>query len=608
MTPPAPDSTALLRLLGGLLARAATLAGFTSAGVLVSDISRGVLLPLPGIGSASTPRRVRSDSPLVRRALNASDTVHASGRSLSGTDLDGPGVSRVGLLRLSEDGAEPACLLVLTDAAPTVDFTDQQTTALAAHRTLLSDAATAVLDTEEHKRRWRDLEQSRQLAAERALVDERLDDAVTAVDCMSAIVRTCSALAGKSVLLFDRRGRTIAAAIPETAGHITAPTLTDILRAYSTGTPTAPDPVVLAAGPTTGLTRRKIVTPIIERGEHFGWLVIDEHPSPLSPTDEYAAARSARRIGAQFLVQRRIARVAWNARSSLTRQLVRGTGALDDLAASGEYLGVNIHAQRVLVYILASHHDLADSERVLAERMERDLGVEVLSTRGSEGILLLVEVHEDVGALATVAKVKDGLARAADALFRGQEFIAGVSSVCESTALARAYREAREAVLCIDRFTGRGFHRILAVDDLGPARLFLAHGEISAVRHFVDDVLGPLLRGAPGTVDLLHTLQCWFDTARNVRGSAQRLGVHENTVRLRLARVHALTGLDVAGDASDQLSIQTALLVLRLQGHPALETDDDNWAASNADTEPAEAQRHERRASSGSPAKERRSA
>ncbi|WP_261379937.1 PucR family transcriptional regulator [Rhodococcus rhodochrous] len=336
--------------------------------------------------------------------------------------------------------------------------------------------------------------------------------------------------------------------------------------------------------------------------------MIDEHPSPLSPTDEYAAARSARRIGAQFLVQRRIARVAWNAKSSLTRQLVRGTGALDDLAASGEYLGVNIHAQRVLVYILASHHDLADSERVLAEWMERDLGVEVLSTRGSEGILLLVEAREDVGALATVARVKDGLARAANALFQGQEFIAGVSSICEPTALARAYRESREAVLCIDRFTGRAFHRILAVDDLGPARLFLAHGEISAVRHFVDDVLGPLLRKAPGTVDLLHTLQCWFDTARNVRGSAQRLGVHENTVRLRLARVHALTGLDVAGDASDQLSIQTALLVLRLQGHPALETDDDNWAASDSDTPPAEAQRHERRASPGSPAKERRSA
>ncbi|WP_342661507.1 hypothetical protein Rruber_05296 (plasmid) [Rhodococcus ruber] len=608
MPPPLPASAAPLRLLGGLLAQAATHAGFASAGVLVADDSRGVLLPLPGTRSASTPHRVHSDCPLVRRALNSSDAVHASGRSLSGTDLDGPGIARVGLLRLSDDGEAPARLLVLTDADPTAELTGRQRTTLLTVRTLLDDAATTVLATEEHQRRWRDLEQSRQLAAERTLVDERLDDAVTAVDCMSAIVRACSALAGKTVLLFDRRGRTIAAATPDTAGHVAAPALTDILRAHSAGTVTAPDPVVLAAGPTTGLTRRKILTPVIERGEHFGWLVIDEHPSPLSPTDEYAAARSARRLGAQFLVQRRIARVAWNARSSLTRQLVRGTGALDDLAAGGEYLGVNIHAQRVLVYVLASHHDLAHSERVLAEWMERDLGVEVLSTRGSEGILLLVEASENVGAVVTVAKVKDALARAANALFRAQEFIAGVSSVSEPPALARAYRESREVVLCIDRFTGRSFHRILAVDDLGPARLFLAHGEISAVRHFVDDVLGPLLRGAPGTVDLLRTLQCWFDTARNVRGSAQRLGVHENTVRLRLARVHALTGLDVAGDASDQLSVQTALLVLRLQGHPALDTHTGNGITAEADTEPAGAQPHDRAATGGGPAKERRPA
>jgi len=46
-------------------------------------------------------------------------------------------------------------------------------------------------------------------------------------------------------------------------------------------------------------------------------------------------------------------------------------------------------------------------------------------------------------------------------------------------------------------------------------------------------------------------------------------------VRYRLARVHALTGLDVAGDAGDQLTVQMSLLVLRLQGHSALPSFDD---------------------------------
>jgi DNA-binding PucR family transcriptional regulator len=132
-------------------------------------------------------------------------------------------------------------------------------------------------------------------------------------------------------------------------------------------------------------------------------------------------------------------------------------------------------------------------------------------------------------------------------------------------------------VRCIDRFAGRSAQRILAVDDLGPARLFLANSDTSAIRGYVIDVLGPLLTGDPAMTDLLTTLQCYFDASRSVRASAAQLGVHENTIRLRLARVTTATGLDVAGDANDQLSVQTALLVLRLQGHPTLP-----WLGSGA--------------------------
>ena len=81
-------------------------------------------------------------------------------------------------------------------------------------------------------------------------------------------------------------------------------------------------------------------------------------------------------------------------------------------------------------------------------------------------------------------------------------------------------------------------------------------------------MLGPLL--AAGDDGLLETLHVFFDTGRSIRASGAQLAVHENTVRYRLARVRTLTGLDVAADASDQLSVQMALLVLRLQGHHVL--------------------------------------
>ncbi|MCW2713585.1 MAG: putative CdaR family transcriptional regulator, partial [Frankiales bacterium] len=207
-------------------------------------------------------------------------------------------------------------------------------------------------------------------------------------------------------------------------------------------------------------------------------------------------------------------------------------------------------------------------EEVLAGEVSRLLRVEVLATRGSEGVMLLVEAPADVSPVAMVNRVKEAVRDACLELDR--ELIVGVSAVTEPTGLPRAYRAAREVALCVDRFTEKAQVRVLAVDDLGPARLFVANSDVASVRAYVDDILGPLLAGGLHTADLIVTLHCYFDASRSVRASSAQLGVHENTVRLRLARVRAVTGLDVLGDASDQLSVQTALVVLRLQGHPAL--------------------------------------
>ncbi|MBA8961915.1 sugar diacid utilization regulator [Rhodococcus percolatus] len=399
-------------------------------------------------------------------------------------------------------------------------------------------------------------------------LDELLDDAAVAVDCLSAIVRVCAEATGKAVTLFDRQGNVVASSRPDAGRQTAFPPLREIVRGHTT-TPTSADPVVLPAELGTGLSRRKILSAIVERGEHLGWLVVDEQPTPFHPTDEYVTLRCARRIGAQFLTQRRITRVAWNARSALARQLVRGSGAWADLAAGAEYLGVNVHARRSLAYIRESDGTPEDLDRSLAEHTERALGLEVLSTRGSEGILLLIEAPEHVASPTVVRRITATLEAAATELSPTCGLIAGVSSVYEPDSFARAYREAREVVRCIDRFTHGAGRRVLAVDDLGPARLFLANGEVSAIRHFIDDMLGPLLDDDAPSTELIRTLAVWFEQNRGMRRTATRLGVHENTVRLRLSRVHVLTGLNVTGDASHQLSIHTALLVLRLRDHPA---------------------------------------
>ena len=405
----------------------------------------------------------------------------------------------------------------------------------------------------------------------RAGVDRRLLEVSQQGGGLSAMVRECAELTANSVTLFDHEGRQITTAHPGTPSSVRCPPLGEILASAGPILADRAEAVLVPAKGAGSLSRRKILAPVAAAGEAFGWLVLDEHPTGFRSLDRYVASRAAARLASELLVQRRVARMAWNAKSALARSMVRGTQVAADLMASAEYLGVNAGARRVLAYVLDASPATADETRdkALTSTLERKLGVEVLATRGSEGILLLIEAPAEHGSISIVHRVKAAL-ESATAELSGPEVIVGISTVCEPTALSRGYREAREVVHCIERFARQSAQRVLAVDDLGPARLFLANSDTSAIRGYVVDILGPLLTSDPGMSDLLITLQCYFDASRSVRASAAALGVHENTIRLRLARVAVTTGLDVAGDANDQLSVQTALLVLRLQGHPIL--------------------------------------
>jgi DNA-binding PucR family transcriptional regulator len=96
--------------------------------------------------------------------------------------------------------------------------------------------------------------------------------------------------------------------------------------------------------------------------------------------------------------------------------------------------------------------------------------------------------------------------------------------------------------------------------------LFETHDRAS-LASFLDATIGPLLshdqkRGS----DLAATLLAWFDCNQNARTTAQRMGIHVNTVRQRLATVEDLLGH--WGHASRALELHIALRLWSL-GTPA---------------------------------------
>lgn len=116
--------------------------------------------------------------------------------------------------------------------------------------------------------------------------------------------------------------------------------------------------------------------------------------------------------------------------------------------------------------------------------------------------------------------------------------------------VVESYREAESALQVGQRLRDAEDpdDRIHAFSTLGVQRLLFALCQESpeALRHFVDNVVGPAVRydECHGT-DLVKTLKAYIECNGNVSEAADLLHVHKHTVRYRLRRVTELTGLDV---------------------------------------------------------------
>jgi sugar diacid utilization regulator len=436
-------------------------------------------------------------------------------------------------------------IMFLDPAGAAFAFTDDHVEAAGAIGRIAGDLLAARAATAAAREERDTLYGQNRLLRGASLADRRFGQAVLDGAGIGGVITALAEMTGKPAAFFDVRRHRVAA-----TGDVHLPEGVDRVAAGSSST--------LGPNLDSGIRHRHLIAPVDGEG---GWVVLVEHSARLSAFDDLAICRAARHVAIETAAARRACTAAWDARSVLARQLIRGTQD-QDVRRSAEFLGIDLGVPWIAAFVQGGLDDQA-----LAAELARTIDAEVLATKGPEGVAVLVPLKDGDAPVAGVRRLKVSLAAACAALSDDAP-VAGLSAVCREVAeIPRGYREAREVARCIDHFaaSGRG---VLAADDLGPGRLFVARGDAAGIERFVEDVLGPLLEA--GDEGLIATLHVFFDTARSIRASAAQLHVHENTVRYRLARVRSLTGLDVAGDASDQLSVQMALLVLRLQGHPVL--------------------------------------
>jgi sugar diacid utilization regulator len=334
------------------------------------------------------------------------------------------------------------------------------------------------------------------------------------------------------------------------SGNRELPAVQSALAALGDGTPEIVEPI-----PRAGINRRSLLAPVMIRGELWGSLVVAEH-SRLSSADIQIARRAATIVAWEMSAERRALAATDDARASLLSELIRGARDIDAVIRRSDYLGVELRRQHLLCLI-------AGGEEESAAGLLAGLGeIDALAADSEDGIVLLLPVEE----LVTEEQPDAGKAAAALLSDLGEGSRAAISAPCsEIEAYPAALSDARLILRCIDSFCGPEV-RVLSVADMGPGRMLFATSDPQEIDRFAAETLGRLLEPSAAREELLRTLAAFFAAGRSVRKAATELDVHENTIRYRLTRIEALSGLDILNDSDAQFNAQLAMIAIALRG------------------------------------------
>jgi sugar diacid utilization regulator/putative methionine-R-sulfoxide reductase with GAF domain len=281
-------------------------------------------------------------------------------------------------------------------------------------------------------------------------------------------------------------------------------------------------------------------------------------------------------LAVELAKERAAAEVERRLRGDLVEEVLAGgldAEEAERLARQAERLG---HRLPQHAWVIVVEPDDPRSEAEMATRVRQDRLDAVLSDlvrRRVPGALTVVRsasavviVPEEAATdLAACERLAGMLLTAASPVLRPATASVGIGNLAKSVAeLARSHVEARQA-LRLSRRAGAQT-RVTSYRSLGAFRLLLEVQSPEALRGFVSEVLGPLLKYAESReTPLLETLDALV-SARWVRRAAARvLGIHINSMTYRIERIETLTALSL-DDPETRVAVAIALRARSMLG------------------------------------------
>ncbi|NKS54379.1 PucR family transcriptional regulator [Rhodococcus hoagii] len=223
--------------------------------------------------------------------------------------------------------------------------------------------------------------------------------------------------------------------------------------------------------------------------------------------------------------------------------------------------------RHTVVYIMRRSGQPEPDCRVVATSLERLVGQKFASIviEQSDGYVFWTTGELPDADPPATDTTQQGLAEAVRGLMLSIDpedewgLCAGVGSAeFGASGIKRSLTAARKAALVAQ---GRAdSHPVEHSSAVSAAGMLAGWFDNQALHEAASELLDPLLRTDPSR-ELLRTLRCYLDHESSATSAAEHLGVHRNTVLLRLERIRVLLDLDL-GKAEDRLVLQLATRAL----------------------------------------------
>ena len=339
-------------------------------------------------------------------------------------------------------------------------------------------------------------------------------------------------------------------------------------------------PVKVPAFPHVGMSRERLIAPILAANQVLGYISVLDHPPHNEELAFMAIEQAALVLALAVAKERELSEVEGRVRGEFLEDLLHGTYGEEAAAQRrARHLGYPLHGNHIVMLV-----DIDDFRGFIGSRQVSEDAIQALKreflrrvtgvVRASYARALVQGRSDSVASLLPVGtETGDYQARGHALGLQIRENIAdwkpgftvsvGFSGPAEAPAgLAAAQREVISVMDSLARFKRWG--QVVAVPELGLTGLLAAVTDERLV-DYTRRHLGPLVEhDAARKGSLVPTLRAYLETGEQ-QEAAKRLRVHPNTLRYRLDRIREISGVDLE-DPETRLNMAVALRVQALLG------------------------------------------